>query len=439
MGYQSKLAIRALLGLSAAAVALIATAPSSAAQAGADASRPSARYCGIGLQGADSVFKATNPTLYRIFSDKLQMAQINKAILAATDTSAWKVGLTADGGASLALAHLLTYESVDQQPYIDPRDNLSYTAIVYSVGINTVLIDTTSETVRAIVPAVISFSERVSGALTPDRKLQGFQKLLSDTTDTDSATRQWIASLSRFSFSPQETNFTARPVQVSPEAQQALASGGTKALDLVRFVQRITTQQEALIAMNFGKPVIPTALDSNGKPLASDVYAAVIPNCFEGGRALHLPKPTYAMQVTIEKLGRKDFQHQLGQGAGAEQGQVFQIEQGYGGRYNVKWLAVGDTEDRVLDDHSFGFSRSVRLRQQLKISATEQYSKLTTNFIREVLEAYAGQQKDWVKQNLSASVTDKKLRDAEKITKGWKMLVAQTMGVKPPAKDKDDD
>jgi hypothetical protein len=440
MGQYRRLAGRLFLGLSVAASALALAQPV-AAQTAVDASRQSARFCGMGLQGADIVFKTANPSLYRIFSNKPQIAQINNALFAATDTSAWKVGLTKESGGSLVLAHLLTYESVDEQPYTDPRDGLKYIAVAYSVGINTVLIDTFSNTVRAMVPSVISYSERISGVLTPERRFAGFQKLFADTAEPDSATHQWLASLSRFTFSPQETNFTALPILLSPEAQQELENGGGKAFDKGRFVQRITTQQEALMALGLGKPIIPTPIGADGKPLAiaGNKYAAVIPNCFDGGLSLELPAPSFAMQVTIEKLGHKNFQHQLGDGAGDQAGEVFQTEQGYGARYNVKWLAFGEPDVRVLDDQSFGFSRSVRLRQSLNINPNEQYSKLTTNFIREALEAYATQNKDWVKENISSSITDKKLRDPNKITKGWKSIIAQTMGVKPPVKEKDDD
>lgn len=423
------------------AAVLLGVASPSAAQNAIDATRPPARYCGIGLQGSAEVFAVNNPVLSSIFNTQKQ--QINAAIWSATNASSWKVNLTQDKGSSLALAHLLAYESVDENAYTDPRDGQRYTAVIYSVGINTVLFDTSSQSVRAIVPAIISYSDRITGSLTNDKKIAGFKKLLSDTSDPESATHKWISSLSNFSFSAQENNLSVRPVQISPEAQQELATLGGRSFKLGRFVQRLTTQQEALMAQTFRKTVIPTVIGADGQPLVrapqdSNKYAVSIPGCFENGE-LELPPASYAMQLTIEKLEQKTRNHQLGQGAGDQEGEVFQIERGFGGRYKVQWSQLGVEPEPVRADQIFGYSRSVRMRQAINLDATEQYSKLTSNFIREVLEAYASQDKDWVKQNLSASITDKKLRDPNKITKDWKGLFAKDMGVKPPEKEKDDD
>ena len=65
---------------------------------------------------------------------------------------------------------------------------------------------------------------------------------------------------------------------------------------------------------------------------------------------------------------------------------------------------------------------------------------MTVNFIDEALVAYAGQSKSWVKANISASIDDKKLRDAGKIIKDWKDRIGKRFGIaKPPKEDLSDD
>ena len=443
---KSILKSRASWAVSSMAIAFFGAALPAAAQENMMISE--ARYCGVGLQGAKDSFQKANPALFSVFNDRAKMTQLSEAILRSTDSSKWKIRLTQDGGASLALAHLFTYGSIDEHIYTDPRDRRTYRAAIFSIGINTVVIDTVNETVRAVVPAIISYSERFNGPLTPAQQSAGFIKLLSDTDDRDSASYKWISNLSEFDFQLDETNLAARPLILSDDALRALQSnaGNDPRKSVGLFIQRLTAQQEALMASAFRKSVIPSSIDENGKDSSQSssedgkkIYAAMIPDCFDGGKRLELPKPNFELQISIDTLMLKDFEHRLAQSSGAQAGQVFQVEQGYGGRFNVKIIGPGETVDTPLDEQTFGFSRSVRLDKARDISAYEQYSKLTANFIAEALEAYATQEKGWVKQHLSSTITDKKRRDAKKIAKSWKSIIVDRMKVAPLPRKKDED
>ncbi|NBR32756.1 MAG: hypothetical protein EBT84_11440, partial [Sphingomonadaceae bacterium] len=85
------------------------------------------------------------------------------------------------------------------------------------------------------------------------------------------------------------------------------------------------------------------------------------------------------------------------------------------------------------------FKRSVRFAGAREVNDYEQFTKLTTNFMGELLQTYANPQKDWIKEHISASVTDKKQRDASKIAKEWKALVQGTMQIRPVAQSNGDD
>ena len=395
------------------------------------------RYCGIGFQGAKRDFAAANPNLTRIFSDPAASSKVNNLIFAKLKEVSRNMNLSMETGvgSTLVLAHLLTYESITPQAYSDPRDGKKYWAVMYSVGVNTILFDPESRKIRKIVPAIITYSERTPVAPIIGKPAMAFNKMFDEIKSPDTASGMWVKSLGELDYAAQESYFSVRPVKLSADARAELQAGlaADRGQTVGGFIKRVTTQNEAILANVFRKPVVPVNLDNNGQSIDSPNFAAVMPNCFSSDQSLELPEPNYVMQVSIEKLSSGKFEHRLGADAGQKAGELFQIEQGFGGRYQVQFLLPGEKEE-IIDDRTFGFSRSIRFSRPTDINTFDQYSKLTVNFIGEALLAYAAQSKPWVKANISASIDDKKLRDAGKITKDWKDRIGKRFGIAPPPK-----
>jgi hypothetical protein len=118
-----------------------------------------------------------------------------------------------------------------------------------------------------------------------------------------------------------------------------------------------------------------------------------------------------------------------------------QTELGYGGRYITQIVAVEsqviDNElvrgGKVLDERTFKFAKSLRFTGDREINSYGQYEKLSSSFLQELLNTYTTQDKKWIKNHMSAAVTDKKARDNGGVAKSWKKLIAETMLVKSVA------
>jgi len=112
---------------------------------------------------------------------------------------------------------------------------------------------------------------------------------------------------------------------------------------------------------------------------------------------------------------------------------AYQTEFAYGVRYKSEILRYDDLNgDKPIDERMFRYVRALRFTGDRAVNGYSQYAKLSSNFVKDLLAAYVAQNKDWVKENVSAAA-DKKLGDPSKIVKDWKALFQGTMKIAPTA------
>jgi len=153
-----------------------------------------------------------------------------------------------------------------------------------------------------------------------------------------------------------------------------------------------------------------------------------------------LPDPSYELRLTVDLLSNGKVQHELSEMADKSRG-TGQTELDYGGRYITKIVAVESqvVDDqlvrggKVLDERTFKYARSLRFTGDREINRYGQYEKLSSSFLQELLNNYTTQDKKWIKNQMSAAVTDKKARDNGTVAKSWKKLIAETMMIKSVA------
>ena len=405
-----------------------------------DAAALNVRFCGVGFQGEAAVFRQKNPRLAEISADRVFWAALYQDLLTNSPSSQWGVNFfsatdEAGRGATFGLSHVLTYESADRQKFRDPRDGLDYYNTTYSVGINTVLFDVIERQVRTIIPAVIVAANVARVIPTPQQDQAQFRALLQNFDRPDSAVSSWLASIKALPVRYDERSYLqVLPLQLSNEVSADLeAAALSPNQSPANFTRNATAQFEAMTAVALRKPMIPVSLASNGEVIASSQYLASIPECLGQTAALALPPPSFQLRITAEKLLGTSVQHQLPGPGGAS----FQTELAFGGRYRAE-LAKFDSLNgtSVIDSRTLRFEKSIRYSGERDISAYEQYFKLTSNFMRQLLDAYVRQDASWVKAHMSTSVIDKKARDADAVAKAWKAIVRDQMKIAAPVKAK---
>lgn len=424
-----------LLGLPFLIMAV--ASPSAKAQ---DATLLDARYCGLGVQGAVSDYARVSPNLAQIFNNQALKTIINNKLFEQTKASTPGINLKSkqEGSAAIGLSHVLTTESIEAPRFVDPRDGKTYFSVSYSFGINTVIFDTNSRQIQAIIPSIVVYNEVRSTAPDATAKASAFKGIFDGIGGADTAMSQWINTMSSLQIRADErTSFRVEPIVLSDEVHGLVAgfsNGGAQSP--ARFIKKLTEQYEALIASSLGKPVVPVAINSDGTISNGNQYIASIPDCLGETGALTLPVPTYKIRLTFEKASQASFQHQIPGEQNSETAAPYQTEFAYGARYRTELLQHDDIAgDKSLDTRTFKFARSIRVTGAREVDPYENFSKLTANFMGELLQAYASPKKDWVKEHVSASVTDKKQRDAGKIVKDWKTLFQGTLKIKPILKD----
>ncbi|MEI6486798.1 MAG: hypothetical protein WCO11_11090 [Sphingomonadales bacterium] len=418
------------------AVAAVTSAALTASPVQAQASeKTKVIYCGIGVQGALADFAAANPYTGQFYRRNDQRTGLNKALLAGIPAEAWQLDVQPAGegkGSDLGLSHVIAYEKVDEQSFVDPVDQRVYYNTSYAIGFNTVLFDLASKQVRALVPAILRFNTTTPAPQGAAQRQQAFDTMLRDTS-ADGAIGQFLASIRalpmRFG---DKASFQVLPVTFSDGAQQRLAAQNlfdSKGAD--QFSRRATSVSEALLALQFAKPMVPansSAPNAGQAGAATNQYVATIPECLgQAAVSFAAPLPAYQLRITVDELRTANFEHQLptadGQGAA-------QVEMGFGGRFRAEILAVqGPDTATVLDDRSFGYARSLRFLGPVKLDAREEYLKLTAAFVKELLTAYASQDQKWIKEHLSAAIADKKERNPGQISKQWKDLFMKRIAI----------
>ena len=409
-----------------------------------DTTRSEARYCGLGVQGTLADFEQANPNLARIFRTDAARTAINNRLLERTRATNQTLNLRSksESTAALGLSHVLTSETIEAPRFVDPRDGRVSYAVSYSFGINTVLFDTNSRQILALIPAIVVYNEVRQTPPDAAAKVTAFATIFNGIGSADTAMEHWVETMRRIPIrADDKVYFQVEPLALSDEAraqigQVAKASGQNPAM----FVKKLTSQYEALVAANFAKPIVPVAINNDGTVAKGNQYVASIPDCLGGANTLTLPDPSYKMRLTVEKLADASFQHQLPQSPSGNSGAPYQTEFAYGARLKTELLEFDSLSgEKAVDTRTFQFTKSVRFAGAREVNSYEQFSKLTTNFMGELLQAYADPQKDWIKEHISASVTDKKQRDASKIAKEWKSLVRDKMKITPVVQNNGED
>lgn len=407
-----------------------------------DATLINVRFCGAGFQGSADTFKR-NPNLNALIGDTKFRKGLYPKLLAQSQSSAWGVNLydvtdEAARGATMGLSHVFTYESVDRQKFRDPRDGIDYYNSTYSIGVNTVLFDLTERQIRTIIPTIVVAANVTTKEPTPAEDLAQFRAILEGFEQPDSAVSRWLKSITDLPIRYDERSyFQVKPVELSPEARATLTEAAkAKGQTPATFVRNATTQLEAMMAVAFRKPVVPISLNAEGEVAEGSQYLASMPECLGQTAPLILPPPSFQLRIAVDKLLETSFQHRLPDDGGS----AFQSELGYGGRYQAE-LAKYDSLNgsTVLDTRTFRYQKSIRFSGERDISSYEQYFKLTSSFMRSVLEAYVSQDKNWIKANMSAAVTDKKQRDPGGVIKAWKLIIRDQMKISPPPRVKEDE
>jgi hypothetical protein len=403
-----------------------------------DATLPNARYCGLGVQGALTTFRRDNPTLGKLYDDPAFRARLYKSLFDRSKAAGWKINLFEKGdahgaGATLGLSHVLTFENVEVEAFVDPRDGKAYNNVAYSFGVNTVLFDTADRQIKAVAPSVVTFSEVRPTAPDALARQAGFNMIFQGFGQSDSAIERWAASARDLPVSYDErTFFQVLPVALSDDVKAALSQESKNASQTPgAFVKRLTAQYEAMLATAFGKPIVPVAVNDDGTIAPGNQYVANIPECLGASATLKLPAPSYRMRLTLDKASSTNLRHDMPATDSGLASAAYQTEFAYGIRYKSEILQYDDLNgDKPIDERMFKYVRSLRFTGDRAVNGYSQYAKLSSSFVKDLLGAYAAQNKDWVKDNLSVAA-DKKLRDPSKIVKEWKALFQGTMKIMP--------
>lgn len=394
-------------------------------------------YCGIGLQGAFDDFAKDNPSTGQFYSNQAFRTALAKALLAGMPAEAWALDIQPAGeatGTGLALSHVITYEKADQQSFVDPVDQKTYYNTSYAIGFNTVLFDLDAKQVRALVPAILRYNTTTAGPQTSAMRQQSFEAMLRNTS-ADAPLGQWMTSIRALPMRlADKVTFQVLPVSFSEAAQRQLASQNLfNAAAASDFSRRATILTEALVALQFAKPLVPAdtgtvAAEQQGE--STNQYVATIPECLGQSAATFTPlPPAYQLRVTVDDLKSADFKHPLPTVAGTG---AIQNEIGFGGRFKAQILSVATgSGGTVIDDRTFAFAKSLRFLGRVNLDPREEYLKLTAVFVKELLTSYANQDKNWIKEHMSAAIIDKKERNPSQVAKQWKDLFSKQLSITP--------
>jgi len=431
----------AVLIQTAALVSLLA-AGSAFAQ---DATKFDVRYCGLGLQGTAADFTKSSPNLIKIYKNQTKF--YNESFQSYKKMN-WNINLISKDDAAgkdnnIGLVHVLTSENTDTQSYTDPRDNIKHYNVSYSFGINTILFDVTALQVKAVIPSIINYNESYTHNPTPVEISAAYAKIFNGFSDPSSALSRWVGSVSEIPLNNDiRGSMAVAPVVLSDAVKAELMTArATQQQSPEAFARNLTAKYEALLAKTFKKPIVPVVFGASGDGKPSSQYIANIPECLGANQvSMGLPDPSYELRLTVDLLSNGKVQHELSEMADKSRGTV-QTELDYGGRYITKIVAVESqvVDDqlvrggKVLDERTFKYARSLRFTGDREINRYGQYEKLSSSFLQELLNNYTTQDKKWIKNQMSAAVTDKKARDNGTVAKSWKKLIAETMMIKSVA------
>jgi|GEM_PF-1086764 len=410
-----------------------------------DATKFDVRYCGLGLQGTVADFTKSSPNLIKIYKNQTKF--YNDSVQSYKKMN-WNINLISKDDAAgkdnnLGLVHVLTSENTDTQSYTDPRDNLKHYNVSYSFGINTILFDVSALQVKAVIPSIINYNESYTHSPTPAEINAAYAKIFNGFSDPSSALSRWVGSVSEIPLNNDiRGSMAVAPVVLSDAVKAELMTArATPQQSPEAFARNLTAKYEALLAKTFKKPIVPVVFGASGDGKPSSQYIANIPECLGANQvSMGLPDPSYELRLTVDLLSNGKVQHELSEMADKSRGTV-QTELDYGGRYITKIVAVESqvVDDqlvrggKVLDERTFKYARSLRFTGDREINRYGQYEKLSSSFLQELLNNYTTQDKKWIKNQMSAAVTDKKARDNGTVAKSWKKLIAETMMIKSVA------
>ena len=431
--------------LSVLFAASLASGPLASAQ---DASLSNARYCGLGYSGASVEFQKNNPYVAKLLGDIKRRAAYNNRLFEIAKASNWKINLynkddTAGKGASLGLSHVVSFEQSEVQEFVDPRSGSRKFSTSYRVGLNTVLFDLNDRQIKALIPSVIVYPVVSSAPPTPAQSTAAIAAIFDGIGDPNSAIGRWMDSVKRLTIrSDEKVYFRVLPLVLSDDTRTELAAVSAQPADTPGlFVKTLTSEVESLVASTFGKPLVPQATNDAGMAAGGNQYVANIPDCLGQNVKLILPPPSYQIQIYVDKLKSARYQHTLDSIPSLPSRGTLQTEIGYGGRFRAEVSEYVDDPSggggKVIDSRTFKFSKSLRFSGDRTVSGYSEYQKLTSNFARELLEAYTTQDKKWIKNSLSTTVVDKKQKDVGQISKDWKTLFTQRLGIAAVVKPKD--
>jgi len=409
-----------------------------------DSTRQNVRYCGVGLQGDITSFQRDNPTMGNLYANPAFRNALYKILLDRSKAAGWKINLfgkdePGGAGSNLGLSHVITFENVEVEPFVDPRDGNAYFNVAYSIGVNAVLFDMTDKQIKGLVPSIIVFNEVRPQAPDAAARAAGFRAIFQGFGVNDSAIERWAASMHTLPISYDErTFFQVAPVVLSDAAKASLANiaPGNSGQSPAAFSKHLTAQYEALLASSFNKPIVPVAINPDGTQAKTSQYVANIPECLGASSNLTLPDPSYRMRLTVDKLSTANLRHDLAATENGLSRGTYQTEFAYGARIKSEILQFDSLNgDKPIDSRTFRYVRSLRFTGERSVNTYTQYSKLTSSFMKELLAAYASQDKDWVKASMSAAPAEKQQRDPSATVKDWKKLIQGTMKITPPTSD----
>jgi len=294
-----------------------------------------------------------------------------------------------------------------------------------------------------VIPSIINYNESYTHNPTPVEISAAYAKIFNGFSDPSSALSRWVGSVSEIPLNNDiRGSMAVAPVVLSDAVKAELMTArATQQQSPEAFARNLTAKYEALLAKTFKKPIVPVVFGASGDGKPSSQYIANIPECLGANQvSMGLPDPSYELRLTVDLLSNGKVQHELSEMADKSRGTV-QTELDYGGRYITKIVAVESqvVDDqlvrggKVLDERTFKYARSLRFTGDREINRYGQYEKLSSSFLQELLNNYTTQDKKWIKNQMSATVTDKKARDNGTVAKSWKKLIAETMMIKSVA------
>ena len=381
----------------------------------------------VNSQPGETIPNVTRSEINKILFERTKAAQTSITLFSKDDAGGQ--------GASFGLSHVLTYESVDPQEFVDPRDGMTKYNIAYNFGINTVLFDLNDRKIKALIPAIVAFNEVSPVQPNATQQAKAFAAVFNDFNNPDSVLGRWAVSSNQISIRNDERNyFRIAPISMSDEAKDTLNKSAVNSRQTAgRFIKNLSSEYEALLAVIFKKPIVPAQIKDDGTVAAGNQYLATIPDCLGQSVQLTLPDPAYEMRLSIEKLSSASQEHALVPIPNLPSRGSFQTEIGYGLRIRnevVPFVSVG--EIAPVDSRTFRFSKSIRFAGSRNVNGYEQYFKLSSNFLKEMLTAYVKQDKDWVREHVSASITDKSKKDPSKWVRDWNALFYKKMSISAP-------